>query len=223
GGERLALAARLHGVVEDAQVQVEAGRAVAFVDQHVPERQRVLAAGDGHQDRLVLAEHAVLADGLAHLGSEGLLEVRRAEGGVGAPKLQHRRAAALAALHARPPDITGRSSMVSSSFTCWSAVMRSSPRMTRTVSGRMSSSRRTSFTRRLPATSTSRRGLRSTTFIALGPWEPRRALDPADLPQVHGVVSRGQAPPLAEVHVPEAEMPELELARIARGQSLYRL
>src|ERR1700752_4703756 len=45
--------------------------------------------------------------------------------------------------------------------------MRSSPRMTRTVSGRMSSSRRTSLTRRLPATSTSRRGLRSTTFIGL--------------------------------------------------------
>src|SRR5437868_3038040 len=94
--------------------------------------------------------------------------------------------------------------------------------MTRTVSGMMSSSRRTSFTRRLPATSTSRRGLRSTTFISV-PREPRRGLDPTDLPQVHAVVGGGEPPPLAEVHVAEAEVLEGEPARIAAGQALDRL
>src|SRR5229473_1896962 len=133
--ERLALRLRLHRIVEDAEVQIEAGRVVAVVDEDVPQRQRVLAARHGHQHTLVAREHAVLADRLAHLVAEELQVVVDAKGGVVAPQLDGGAVAALAALHARPPDITGRSSMTSSSRSSWSAVTRSSPRMTSTVSG----------------------------------------------------------------------------------------
>jgi len=98
-GESLALGLRLDGVVEDPEVQVEPGRPVPFVDQHVPERQRVLAAGDGDQHELVLGEHPVLPDGLADLIAEELEEVRRAECGVVTPQLEHGGLTALAALH----------------------------------------------------------------------------------------------------------------------------
>src|SRR5437867_7799935 len=120
-GESLALGLRLDGVVEDPEVQVEPGRPVPFVDQDVPERQRVLTAGDGDQHELVLREHPVLPDGLADLIAEELEEVRRAEGGVVTAQLENGRLTALAALQSGssrlPPDITGRSSMVASSRT----------------------------------------------------------------------------------------------------------
>src|SRR5438132_8084771 len=95
--------------------------------------------------------------------------------------------------------------------------------MTRTVSGRMSSSRSTSFTRRLPASSTSRRGLRSTTFIASRPRESRRRFHVAELLQMSRLVARLQPPPLAEVHLAEAEVLERQPARVAAGQPLDRL
>src|SRR5262249_33621538 len=133
--------------------------------QHVPQRQRVFAARHGDQHALTTREHLVTADRLAHLIAEEIEEVRRAEGRVVASQLERRGAATLAALHAAPPDITGRSSITSSSRSIWSAVTSSSPRITTTVWGRMSSSRRMSLPRRLPATWTSRRGLRSTTFM----------------------------------------------------------
>src|SRR5437764_8435564 len=95
--------------------------------------------------------------------------------------------------------------------------------MTRTVSGRMSSSRSTSFTRRLPASSTSRRGLRSTTFIASRPRESRRRFHVEDLLQMTRLVARLQAPPLAEVHLAETEVLERQPARVTAGQPLDRL
>src|SRR5580765_1360675 len=165
--ELLALGLRLDRVFEDPEVEIETGRLVAFVDQDVPERERVLAAGDGDQYRFVAREHPVLADRLADLVAEELEEVRRAERGVVAAQLEDGGLPALATLHrepALPPDITGRSSIVSPSRTTWSAVTRSSPQITSTVSGMISSSRRMSFTRRLPTTSTSRRGFRRMTF-----------------------------------------------------------
>src|SRR3989442_754835 len=187
-GERLALPPGLHGVLEDAEVEVEARRPVPLVDQHVPERERVLAAGDGDEQVLVLLEHAVLPDRLADLVAEKVEKIRSAEGGVVAAELEYRRPAALPALHCRrapeagpvgwllPPLMTGLSSMVSASRATWSGVIHSSPRVTRTVSRRMSSSRRTSFTRRPPAISTSRRGFRRMTFI--GSPRPSRLRKP---------------------------------------------
>ena len=43
-GEALALGLRLDGILEDPEVEVKSGRPVSFVDQHVPERERILAA-----------------------------------------------------------------------------------------------------------------------------------------------------------------------------------
>src|SRR5205823_8017425 len=189
----------------------------------VPERERVLAAGDRHEDVLVFLEHAVLPDGLTDLIPEEVDKVRSAEGGIVAAQLEHRRPTALPALHRAPPDMTGLSSMVSASRTTWSAVMSSSPRITRTVSGRMSSSRSTSFTRRPPATSTSRRGLRSTTFIASRPRESRRRFHVEDLLQMTRLVARLQAPPLAEVHLAETEVLERQPARVTAAPPLDRL
>ena len=136
-GELLALPPGLHRVVEDAEVEVESRRPVALVEQDVPERERVLAAGHGHEHVLILVEHAVLPDRLTDLVPEEVEEVRGAERGIVAAQLEHRRPTALPALHRAPPDMTGRSSIVSPSRTTWSAVISSSPRITRTVSGRI--------------------------------------------------------------------------------------
>src|SRR6266478_41540 len=240
GREFLAAGLRLDGIVEDAEVEVEAGRPVALLDQHLPQRQRVLASRHRHQHGLLGREHPVLADRLADLIAEELDEVRLAEGGVVPPELDDRPTAALPAFQeaspiisplaspaagcgcarpspiisplaspaagcgcarpspiisplaspaagcgcarpspiisplasprgtprlALPPLITGRSSIVSSSVTIWSAVTRVSPRITSTVSGMISSSRRTSFTLRPPATWTSRFGFLRMTFM----------------------------------------------------------
>src|SRR5439155_493949 len=100
-GERLALPPGLHGVLEDAEVEVEARRPVPLVDQHVPERERVLAAGDGDEQVLVLLEHAVLPDRLTDLVPEEVDKIRSAKGGVVAAELEYRRPAALPALHCR--------------------------------------------------------------------------------------------------------------------------
>src|SRR5438128_499193 len=221
GREFLAAGLRLDGIVEGAEVEVEAGRPVALLAQHRPQRQRVLASRHRHQHGLLGREHPVLADRLADLIAEELDEVRLAEGGVVPPELDDRPSAALPAFQeaspiisplaspaagcgcarpspiisplaspaagcgcarpspiisplasprgaprlALPPLITGRSSIVSSSVTIWSAVTRVSPRITSTVSGMISSSRRTSFTLRPPATWTSRFGFLKMTFM----------------------------------------------------------
>src|SRR5439155_24647076 len=73
--------------------------AVPLVDQHVPERVRVLAPRNGDEHVLIRLEHAVLPDGLANLFPEEVEEVQVAEGGVVATQLEHRRPAALPALH----------------------------------------------------------------------------------------------------------------------------
>ena len=69
---------------------------------------------------------------------------------------------------ALPPDITGRTSTTSPSPTTLSLVSSSSPRMTRTVPARMSSSTSSSLTRRRPLSSTSRFGLRRMIFTRWG-------------------------------------------------------
>src|SRR5262249_48957524 len=90
----------------------------------------------------------------------------------------------------------------------------------------MSSSRRMSFTRRLPATSTSRRGFRRMTFTRVRPSparESRRRLDRADLREMETVVMRLQLPPLGQIELAEAEVLELQRSRIDRAELLDRL
>jgi hypothetical protein len=140
-----ALGLGLLRVVEDAQVEIEAGRLVAVLDQHVPQGEGVLAARHPHHDLLVAGEHLVAVHRLRDLLAEELEEVRRAEGRVVTSQLEGGGAPALAALHrvpALPPDMTGRTSSTSSPPTTVSPVSSSLPRMTSTVLGRMSSSTR---------------------------------------------------------------------------------
>src|SRR5712692_4318649 len=113
--------------------------------------------------------------------------------------------------------------------------MSSSPRITRTVSGRMSSSRSTSFTRRPPATSTSRRGFRKMTFtgsprasrcgvpLPSRLREPPRALHVADLREMDPVVPGLKLPPLREVEIAEAKVVEAQRAWIHRPELLHGL
>src|SRR4029453_13370015 len=103
--------------VEDPEIEVEPGGPVALVDQHVPQRQRVLAARDGDQHLLVAFEHPVAPNRLPDLIAEELHEVGGAEGGVVPSQLEDGPVPALATLHRAPPDITGRSSIVSVSLT----------------------------------------------------------------------------------------------------------
>src|SRR5207247_7538772 len=84
-----------------ADGKVESRRPVPLVDQHAPERERVLAAGDGDEQVLVLLEHTVLPNRLADLVAEKVEKIRSAEGGVVAAELEYRRPAALPALHCR--------------------------------------------------------------------------------------------------------------------------
>src|SRR5437879_4844618 len=106
GREFLAAGLRLDGIVEDAEVEVEAGRPVALLDQHLPQRQRVLASRHRHQHGLLGREHPVLADRLADLIAEELDEVRLAEGGVVPPELDDRPSAALPAFQEASPIIS---------------------------------------------------------------------------------------------------------------------
>src|SRR4051812_27361522 len=96
--------------------------------------------------------------------------------------------------------------------------------MTSTDSGMIDSSASTSFTRRPPATSTSRRGLRSTTFTSAHPsWKPGARLDVADLAQVDRVVLRLELPPLGQIEVAEPEVLEDQRARVDVPELLDRL
>src|SRR3954466_7735573 len=88
-------------VVADAETEVDAVRVVAEVEQDVPQRQRVLAAGDGDQHLLVAAEHPVLVDRPAGLLAAVAQEALGAERRVVASYVDDGgRAAALAPGHA---------------------------------------------------------------------------------------------------------------------------
>ncbi len=112
--ERLGHAARPVGVPADAQTQVQPRRVVAEVEQDVPQRERVLAAGDGDQDPVLRREHVVSLIARFTCSwnvEEAILAVRR----VVPPHLDHRGSAASVALHAAPPEMTGRTSISSAS------------------------------------------------------------------------------------------------------------
>src|SRR5205823_3240134 len=133
---------RVAGVLADAQVDVEAVAVVPEIQQHVPERQAVLAAAHRHQHLLRVAEHLVVANRPLDLVTEESLEAIAAVGGVVAPDLDPRLLTAACAAHPQaPPDITGRTSTTSSASIQASRVSRRLPLITSTVSGAIPSSR----------------------------------------------------------------------------------
>jgi len=93
------------GAFVNAEADVQPVRAVAQRQQDIPQRQAVLAAGDGHQHALLAGEHPVVVDEapglLLHPGDE----VRLAEGQLVLPHVDDGACAAFAAFHERwlPP------------------------------------------------------------------------------------------------------------------------
>src|SRR5262245_10095676 len=156
----------LVGVVADTEPEVETVGLVAEPEQQIPERERVFAARYGDEHPLPRCEHSMCVNGAAHLLLAMAEEVFATECGVVAAHVHDRRLTTHAALHAAPPEITGRISTASASSIRASRVTSSSPTMTSTDSGfssRCCSSDRTVIG---PRTSTSRRGLRNSTFTA---------------------------------------------------------
>ena len=102
-------------VVADAEPEVEAVGLVAELEEDVPHRERVLAAGHGDERPLVGLQHVEVLDGPGHLVAAQPQEVLGAEVGVVAPDVDDRRLLAHGALHAAPPEMTGRISTVSAS------------------------------------------------------------------------------------------------------------
>jgi hypothetical protein len=81
---------------------VVAGRVVAHVEQHVPQRERVLAAADADEEAVVLREHLVIVDGLGDLVADVTQEAVGAESGVRARDLDLGRRTAAAAFGRDP-------------------------------------------------------------------------------------------------------------------------
>src|SRR5262249_11724508 len=94
-------------------------------------------------------------------------EAGLAKSGVVPADLHHRRLAAGPALHRAPPEITGRTSTVEPSTRTASPVTRVPSTMTSTDSRLRSNRSSRVCTPSGPATSSSRRGLRNTTFTVL--------------------------------------------------------
>ena len=103
---------------------------VAEVEEHVPERERVLAPRDGDEDPVVGRHHPEAPDRLLDLGAEHREEMLGAEGRVVTPDLDHGGRPTAPALHRAPPEMTGRISSSSSSLTGVSRVISSPARMT---------------------------------------------------------------------------------------------
>src|SRR5215211_379412 len=194
------------GVLPDPEPEVEPVGGIAEPEEEVPQRERVLPARHGHDDALAGANHVVVLDGPADLLAAVLQEVVAAEGGVVPADVEHRRAPAHTALHAAPPEVTGRISTTSVSDSRASRVTSVSPWMTSTDSGLTSSCSSSAETVSGPGISTSRRGLRSTTFTtsqgtgrsstkALRVSGNRSDLEPLarlELGPVHGLRTFGQ-------------------------------
>src|SRR5690606_19571259 len=147
GGELLAQDEAFRRVLPDAQMEVHAVDPVAELGQDVPQRQAVLPAGDAQHEAIVGSEHVVVRDRPLHLAVDVFDEVGGAEVGVVAADLDGGAFPTHPAFHGEPPEITGRSSITSSSPTGMSEVRSSPSRMARYDSGTSSSCRKTSATR----------------------------------------------------------------------------
>src|SRR5690606_2412456 len=183
------------GVVADRQVDVECVGPVAEAQQHFPQDQAVLAAGDRDEDPLVGLEHLELPDRPLHLVPEEFEKMVAAEAGIVAAQVDHGPTPALHALHRpgtpgcrapavigppappappAPPEIAGRISISTLSSTIVSGVSRLSPQMTITVSGLIASSSRMLCTLRRPSKCHSfGSGMRMKTLTAVTPAAPR--------------------------------------------------
>src|SRR5262249_50397053 len=129
-------------------------RAVAERDQHVPQRQAVLAARHRDQHRFVGIEHALLGDGPLDLALEVEDEAGTTEAGVVLAQLDlGGRFAAGGLYRSAPPGVAERTSITSSASSMLPSGTSSSPRITIAVPGRKPSSRNTSAARRRPAIS----------------------------------------------------------------------
>src|SRR5581483_11037261 len=150
------LRVRLVGIRPDAEPEVEAGRVVAELREHVPEREAVLPARDRNEDALAGREHPLRRDGAFDLSAEEKQKTRPAEGRVVRPELHLGARPAARALHAAPPEMTARISTSSDSSTTSPSVKSSSRRITIAVPGSTPSSARSCATRRRPSSSTVR-------------------------------------------------------------------
>ena len=111
--ERARIATRLVGVLTDAEAEIEAVDLVTELEEQMPERERILAAGDRDEHALAGREHVVLGNRLAHLLAAMVEEALLAERRVVAAHVDDRRLPATTTLHAAPPDTTARSELVS--------------------------------------------------------------------------------------------------------------
>ena len=94
------VAAALVGVVADPEPDVQPVGRVAGLDEHVPQRERVLAAADRDEHAVVRATHLVVLDRLAIWRRQSCMEVLGTEVGVVARQVDDRRALADPALAA---------------------------------------------------------------------------------------------------------------------------
>src|SRR5439155_8438436 len=152
-GELDGLGVRELRVRPDAEPEVEPGRVVAQLGEHVPEREAVLPARDRNQEALRGREHALAGDRALDLAAEVEEVARPAEGRVVGAELDLGLRPAARALHVAPPEMTARISTSSASSTTSASVSRRSPRITMAVPGRMPRSWSSCATRRRPAIS----------------------------------------------------------------------
>ena len=135
GRERAGVAPGLVGVLADAEPEVEAVGVVAELAQELPEAERVLAARHRDEDALARCDHVEVLDRAADLLTAVAEEAVGAEARVVPADVDHRGLAAAPALHAAPPETTGRISTTSSSRSRSSWVASVSLRITSTDSG----------------------------------------------------------------------------------------
>src|SRR6184192_2866674 len=118
-------------------------------DQDIPQRETILPAGDRDQDALVRSKHLLLRDGPVDLALKVEEKAGPAKGGMMGAQVDLGALMTASALH-RPPEITERISMSSSSCIRSSSVSRRLSRITITVAGSNASFSRRAATRRRP-------------------------------------------------------------------------
>src|SRR5262249_49663064 len=182
-GEALDLLLRGRGVAADPLGDVQPGRAVAELDEDVPQREAVLSPGDGDEHAVVEGAHVLACDGAFHVAPEEAEVARTAEARVVRAQVHFRLRAASRALHAAPPEITARTSTSSSSSSISPSSSRTSPRITMAVPGSTPSSASRRPTGRRPVISTVRPcGCRCTRMAGVALAWPPEALKPTRAP-----------------------------------------
>ena len=118
-------------VLPDPEPDVETVGGESELHKEIPDSQRVLAARDGDEHTILRVDHFPIVNRLGDLSAALLEEVLGAVVGVLATDINHRWTPAGDALHVSPPEITGRTSITSSSLSAASPGMSSPSRITR--------------------------------------------------------------------------------------------